>query len=135
MNDTISVKPLLSAQIGNTQLDSVARSFARVVSEDTSHQRSNSNLGSLSPTVLRIAHQPRTVKSPIQRSLIAVDQTLTRLDATSNPISSVKFKVALQCDIPDGVTLAEFRAAAMVLFGSLLETDAALLTAVYNREY
>lgn len=135
MNDTVNIKPLLPAQIGSTQLDATARAFARITSEDSSWQRSNSVLGSLSPTTLRIAHQPRTTKSPIQRTLCACDQVLTRLDALSNPIGTNKFKVALQADIPEGVSLAEFRAAAMILFGFLLENNGANLDAIYGREY
>lgn len=136
MNDTLSIKSLAISTVGATQLPGSALSFARVASaKQTDHLRSNSAIGSLSPTVLRVAHQPRSAKSDVQRSLISVDQTLTRVDALSNPIGSVVINIALQTNIPSGVTLAEWRAAAAVLLGSLLATDGELLTAIYNGEY
>lgn len=121
--------------ISATQLPGSARSFPRVVSAQNDYRRQSAHIGSLSPTVVRIAHQPRTAKSDLQRSLFAVDQTLGRLDASSNPIGKSTFKVALQCDIPSDVTLAEYRTAMGLLLGALLESNGALVTAIYNGEY
>lgn len=135
MNDTLTPKDYVLSTTGATQLPGAARSFPRVVSSGDDYRRSSSHISSLSPTVIRVSHQPRSAKSAIQRSLFAVDQTLTRLDVSSNPISTTTFKVAFQSDIPADVTLAEWRAALSVLFGALLESDAALLTAIYNGEY
>lgn len=135
MLDTISAKALITSTLDAANFDAAnTRSFPRVASIDKSERRQSLHIGSLSPTVLRISHQPRKSDVDVQRSLVAIDQTLTRLDAQSNPIGSTKFKVAIQADIPSDVTLAEFRAAALLLFGFLLETDGAALTSVYNGE-
>lgn len=138
MIDTLLVRKLIPTGVLTTAaigLDATQLSFPRISSSDKAERRQNLTIDSLSPTVVRISHQPRTASNPIQRSLVAIDQTLTRKDALLNPISSVSFKVALQCDIPSGVTLAEFRAAAVLLLGLLAEADAANLTAIYNGEY
>jgi hypothetical protein len=135
MNDTLTPKDIVFSTIGATQLPGAARSFPRVASPNSDYRRLSSHISSLSPTVIRVSHQPRSSKSTIQRSLFAVDQTLTRLDASSNPISKTTFKVAFQTDIPSDVTLAEWRAALSILFGALQESDGALLTAMYNGEF
>jgi len=70
----------------------------------------------------------------MQRSLCAIDQTLSRLDATSNVISTSKFKVAFQTDIPSDVTLTEWREAVYLLIGILTESNGAVLDALYNSE-
>jgi len=136
MNDTLSIKALAINTVGATQLPGTALSFPRVASTTSgTHLRQNTAIGSLSPTVLRVAHQPRTTKSPVQRSLIAIDQTLTRVDALSNPIGEDKITFASQCNISKGVTKAEFRAAAAIHFGAMLATDGELLDAMYNQEF
>lgn len=135
MNDTLAIKPLLPAQIGASQLDSTAKSFPRVASSGKDHRRQNNYISSVSPTILSVAHQPRTAKSSTQRSFCYIEQSLARLDAQSNVISTDAFKVGLQCVIPSGVTLAEFRAAAMILFGALLEGNSAMLDQLYYGEY
>lgn len=137
MNDTLAVKDLVMSTIGATQLPGSARNFPRVASKRaTEYLRQSSHISSLSPTVIRVAHNPRSNDAGSkQRSLIAVDQTLTRLDASSNPVSSTSFKVAFQCDIPSDVTLAEYRTAVSTLLGALLESDGALVTSMYYGEY
>jgi hypothetical protein len=136
MNDTLAVKDLAISTVGATQLPGSARNFARVHSVDSAYRRVSNhiNANGLSPTTIRVAHTPRNNSVTTQRSLIAIDQDLTRLDASSNPISKVRFKVAFQADIPEGVALAEYRTACATLFGALLETDGALLTSIYNGE-
>lgn len=127
MNDTLLVKDLATSTIGATQLPGAARTFARVASSDNKvHLRQSNHLGSLSPTVIRIQHTPRSSKSAVQRSVLALDQTLGRLDAQSNLLESVKFSIKIQSDIPEGVTEAEWKAALATLLGGLLEADAAL---------
>lgn len=135
MNDTLSIKKLLTAQIGTAQLDSTPLSFPRVMSSDSQARRQNLSIDSLSPTILRVSHVARSSKSNVQRSIVAIDQKLTRKDALSNPVGDTNFKVAFQCDIPSDITLAEFRAAVATLFGFLLEADAAMVTSVFNGEY
>ncbi len=135
MNDTLTPKDIVFSTIGATQLPGSARSFPRVASPNSDYRRMSNHVGSLSPTVIRVSHQPRSSKSTVQRSLFAVDQVLTRLDASSNPIGKTAFKVAFQADIPVDVTLAEYRAALSILFGALQENDGALLTAIYNAEF
>lgn len=135
MNDTLTPKDLSFSTISATNLPGSARSFPRVASADSSHRRQSTHLGTMSPTVIRVSHQPRKNGSGKQRSLFAVEQTLTRLDASGNPIGVTDFKVAFQCDIPSDITLAEIRAAVAILLGALLENDAAGLDQVVNGEY
>lgn len=135
MNDTLAVKALLSAHLDAADFDSTVRSYPRVASIGNENKRMSSHLGSLSPTVLAVAHQPRSSSTINQRSLIYVEQTLTRVDALSNPLGSTKVKISLQSNIPSDVTLAEYRAVAMQLLGALLESDAALLNSIYAGEY
>jgi hypothetical protein len=134
MNDTLTPKDLSFSTISATNLPGAARSFPRVISEDSSYRRQSSHISSLSPTTIRVSHQPRKNGSK-QRTLCAVDQLLTRLDAQSNPIGTTDFKIALQMDIPSDVTLTEFRAAAAILFGLVLESDGAVLDMLYRGEY
>lgn len=137
MNDTLNVKDLAISTVGATQLPGSARAFARIESADAkTHLRSNSSIGSLSPTVIRIAHQPRTAKSDVQRSIVACDQKLTRLDTSSQPTCvEHTFTVALQTNIPSGVSLAEWRAGLATLLGALLESNGALADQVYAGEF
>jgi len=136
MDDTLSIKALDCSTIGATQLPGTALAFPRVVSSSPSvHLRRNSAISSLSPTDLRIQHTPRTAKSDLQRSLVSVDQLLTRLDTESNPVDEEHFSVKFQCDIPSGVTYEEFKAGFEILCGAILADDAALLYSVYQGEY
>lgn len=135
MNDTLPVKDLAMATVGATQLPGTARSFPRTFSSDGSYKRTSAHIGSLSPTTIRVSHQPRKTTTAKQRSLFALDQTLTRLDASSNPILVTDFTVAFQVSIPGDVTLAEYRTAVSTLCGALLESDGALITSLYNGEF
>lgn len=111
------------------------RTFPRIASPSLNDTRRQSlHVGALSPCVIRVAHTPRTAKQNVQRSLVSIEQTLGRVDAQSNPIGSTKVSIALQCNIPSDVTLTEFREAFALLVGALLESDAALVTSVYNAE-
>jgi len=135
MNDQLTVKKILTNTISTDELDTTSRSFARVVSSRTGeYLRRSTHIGSMSPTDLRVSHQARTAGNNIQRSLIAVDQTLTRLDTSSNPIGKTRFKVALQTDIPDDVSQAEWLEAFALLIGALLETDAAIAKSIFAGE-
>lgn len=135
MNDTATPKDYLLTSTSATNLPGSARSFPRVQSTDSQNRRQSLHISSLSPCVLRIGHQVRKNSTGVQKSICSIDQTLTRLDALSNPISSTKFSIAVQANIPGDVTLVEFQAAASILLGFLLETNAANLTALYNAEF
>lgn len=137
MLDTLNVKDLLISAIGATQLPGSARAFARVASADPKvHLRQSSHLGSLSPTTLRISHQPRSAKSSVQRSLIALDQVLVRLDSSSQPTGiRSEFTVAVQTNIGNDVSLAEWKSGLATLLGALLESDGALATEVYEGKF
>lgn len=136
MNDTLAVKDLVMSTVGATQLPGSARNFPRSISKKSNEwTRSSLHISSLSPTTIRVAHTPRINGGDKQRSLFAVDQVLTRLDASTNPVSTTSFKVAFQADIPSDVTLTEFRTAVSTLLGALLESDGANITALYNGEY
>jgi hypothetical protein len=134
MNDTATPKDLVFSTIGATQLPGAARSFPRVASSDGQYRRQSLHVSSLSPSIMRISHTPRKTQSAIQKSLLSLDQTLTRVDALGNPIGTTKFSVGFNLTIPGDVTLTEVRSAAAILLGFLLEADAANLTALYNAE-
>jgi len=135
MNDTQTIKPIVASTFDAANFGT-GRAFSRVASADAKvYRRANSAIGSLSPTTLRIAHQPRKGTNTVQRTLCAVDQLLTRVDALGNPISTTSFKAALQADLPQDVSLAEFRAAVDLLVGFLTENDGANITALYAGEY
>jgi len=135
MNDTLSVKKILTNTIDAGELDSTVRSFPRVASPKLNDAlRQSLHVGALSPTVIRVAHTPRSKGNTIQRSLFSLQQTLTRLDVGSNPIGSTSFKAGLTSEIPSDVTLAEYREGVALLIGALLENDGAMITAIYNGE-
>lgn len=134
MNDTLSIKALAISTVGATQLPGTALSFSRVATSTNQSVRRNAAIGSLNPTDLRVSHQPRSAKTDIQRSLFKAEQTLTRIDALSNPIGEVKFGIGLQSDIPKGVTLAEWRAACAIVLGALLANDGELLNSMFYGE-
>jgi len=135
MNDTVTAHKLVSANITGSVVDGTARSFPRVASNSNVEAiRQSLHVSSVSLTVLRVSHQPRKLVNGMQRSLCAIDQTLSRLDATSNVISTSKFKVAFQTDIPSDVTLTEWREAVYLLIGILTESNGAVLDALYNSE-
>jgi hypothetical protein len=135
MNDTLAVKGLLIASITNTQLDASAKNFPRVASNQSEYRRRSTHIHSLSPTDIVVSHVPRSGKNTVQRSRLAVEQTLTRFDAVPNPISAVKFSTALTIAIPEGVTQAEFVEAFRLLIGTLTESSSAVAVALYNGEY
>jgi len=135
MNDTVNAKGLILNQVLTTTLDASARAFPRVASSGNENRRRSTHIHSLSPSDLTIAHVPRSVKNPVQRTRASLEQTLTRFDALSNPISSVKFSVALTMSIPEGVTQAEFLEAYRLLVGFLAESSSANAIALYNGEY
>lgn len=136
MNDTLSVKPVLPAQIGASQLDATARDFSRSSAIDkTSHVRVNTALGSLNPTYIRISHQMPTAKSFIQRSLFSVEQQLSRVDAQGNVLSVVRptFKVVME--IPSGVTETEAAALQNLAVGALCASSGSLGTQLREGQF
>lgn len=134
MNDTLSIKALAISTVGATQLPGSSLNFARVAAASAGSIRRNAALGSLNPTDIRVSHQPRSAKTEIQRSLFKIEQTLTRIDALSNPIGEVKFDIGIQSNIPKGVTLVEWRAGCALVMGALLANDGELLNSMFYGE-
>ncbi len=135
MVDTLSIKELDFSTLDSGNFPGTARSFPRIQSnQNVEFLRQSSHIGSLSPSVLRIAHSRRRQASDLQRSVFSLDQGLGRLDASSNLISTDRVHVKFQADISAGVTLAEYRTAVKLLLGALLESDGALISSVYNSE-
>lgn len=136
MNDTLSVKAILPAQIGASQLASTALDFSRAASTDkTSHVRVNTALGSLNPTFIRISHQMPTSKSNIQRSLLSVEQILSRVDAGGNVTAVLRPTCKLVQEIPQGVTEAEASALQNILTGAVCASSGALGTQVREGQF
>lgn len=139
MNDTLSVKSLSVATLDAANFPGSAELFPRVVGlKQSEFSRTAYPIASLSPTTIRIAHEPSRGSAP-QRSLMSLDQVLTRLDGSSNPTGVVdRFSVALQLTKTDGVTEAEYLAGAYRLLGAAL-ADAGVTTgqnliALYRKE-
>lgn len=136
MNDTVNLKAILPAQIGASQLEASARAFPRVVGSDPKrYYRRNSAKGSLSPTDLTIAHQPRSKPEGTDNTIASVTQTLQRVDTLSNPVSRDDVACKFSMSFTQGVSLAEFREAAYSLLGFLTEANGANLDALYNKEF
>jgi len=134
MTDDINVTPIVPANITGDDIGS-AVAFARIQAANPKESvRQNTSISSVSPTRLRIAHQPITVKSPVKRSLTALDQSLARLDAQSNVISIDSFSVKLQSENGATVTEAEYLAAWNKLIGYAVAGDNAGLKAMYRGE-
>jgi hypothetical protein len=135
MNDTLQPKAMLLAAVTSTQLEASSRDFPRIVSAaKNSYVRSNSLIGSQSPTYLRIAHTPRAKATDLQRTLCAVDQDLARIDSGSNLLSVDKFKVAFQTDLPVGITETEYIDAVRLLVGILSADSFAFAKSLYRAE-
>lgn len=135
MNDTLSVKKILTNTIDAAELDSTVRSFPRVASPTvTDTRRQSLHVGALSPCIFRVAHKVRNKSNSVQNSIMSVRQILTRLDVSSNPIGATEFEITLQTKIPADVSLAEWREGLALLLGALLESDAAMATSLYNGE-
>lgn len=135
MDDTQSVKDLDISTLDAANFPGSAKSFARIVSTKVGEAiRRNDGISSLSPTLMRVSHQPRVNGAGLQRSVMAIDQQLTRLDASSNPVSVTKFSVKFQADIPADVTLAEYQAGVKLLLGTLLGSSGANIDAIFRGE-
>ena len=124
MQDTLSIKPVLPAQIGATQLG-LALEFSRCASSNAGvMSRVNTAQGLLSPTYLDIGQYPKSKKQAVQRSTYALRQRLSRVDATSGAVlATFDPIVKLTIDIPEGVTQAEMDAMLCTSLGSLLANN------------
>lgn len=132
MNDTLSIKTLDGATIGATQLPGTAHTYARVASSDSKvHLRQSNHIDSLSPTILRIQHQPRTPKNDTQRSLISLEQIRNRVDALGNSIDQDYSGFKVQHETSSTTTLAEHRANAYELIGALLANNGQLIDEMF----
>lgn len=119
MNDTLSIKPILPAQIGSTQLGTAIDFSRNVTNNPGVYSRVNTAKGLLNPTSLLIGHYPKSKKQPIQRSYIAVTQRLTRVDANGAVLATLDPSVKVIVDLPEGVTSAEIQEAWNLLAGTL----------------
>lgn len=135
MDDTLSIKDLDTSTLDSANFPGSAKAFPRVASPANDYRRQNLAIDSRSPSIIRIVHTPRSLKNALQRSTIALDQVLARVDTEDNPIGEDRFTVSFQSLCPSGVSLTEYRAAVKLLMGALLASDAALITAMYNAEY
>lgn len=132
MNDTLAIKPIVSAQVTGTVLGT-SRDFSRAFGPENGI-RVNSILGSLNPAVIRISHQPRKSDEGVQRSLASFEQTLTRLDSANNPVRKDVIKVKLQFEIPGYATEAEVVSVAEILAGTAFANTAEFVKQIYRGE-
>lgn len=121
MNDTLSIKPILPAQVGETQLGT-ARDFSRSASTDSAmFARVNTANGLLNPTTLLIGHYPKSKKQAMQRSIAVLKQRFNRVDSVSGAIlATLDPSVKFTFDIPEGVTQAELDDMVLHLCGWLI---------------
>jgi len=124
MNDTLSIKSILPAQIGASQLGD-SRDFSRAVTSDTTmFARVNTALGLLNPTSLLIGHYPKSKKQAVQRSILLLKQRFSRVDSGSGAVlAQLDPMIKLTCDIPEGVTQAELDGMLLTMAGLLLENN------------
>jgi len=136
MTDSQSVKAIDLATITGSVLPGSALAFERIASSDPKVSlRSNSSVGSLSPTTIRIQHTaPAKGSNGSRRAIYATDQTLMRLDSQSNPIGAIKGSIASSALIPETMTLTEFRAMAALHYGDMLANNGAKIDAIYRGE-
>lgn len=137
MDDTLSIKDLDVSTLDSANFPGTARSFARTQSSVFGeHLRSSQHISSLSPSVIRIAHRlPKKGAAAKRYFLSSFEQTLTRLDANSNPIGFDDFSFKISGEIPKGVSEAEFLAAAYTHLGGLLANNGANLKSLYRGEF
>lgn len=135
MNDTITTHDIVIANVAGAVLSGTARTWARQASPrgDTSYRRISNHLGSLNPSIMKIVHVPRTGNG-VQRSTIGLEQTRTRLDASSNPIGEDKSSVSTQFVIAKGNTEAEILADLYTQCTFVLENAADIAKALYRGE-
>lgn len=134
MNDTVVLKEILVAGLAGADFGATGLTLPRVTSSTGQQERQSLQDGSLNPNVLRISHQPFTVKRDVARSLCALDKTYTRVDASSVAIGEDSLTVALQFSRTKGITEAEFVVQINRLCGLLTENSNAFAKQLYNRE-
>lgn len=140
MNDQLSVKSLSLATLDAANFPGSAELYPRTVgiAGDPEFLRTAYPISSLSPTTIRIGHRPSKGNVP-QRSLLALDQVLTRLDGSSQPTGVVdKFTLSLQLTKTDGCSEAEVLAGAYRLLGAALADNGTIdgsgLLALYRKQ-
>lgn len=136
MNDTLSIKPILPAQIGDTELGT-ALDYSRANSADANmFARVNTELGLLNPTSILIGHYPKSKKQASQRSLVVFKQRHTRVDTASGAVlATLDPSIKLTCDIPEGVTQAELDALAWKMVGALTQNGGAFFHQICEMQH
>lgn len=124
MNDTLYIKPVLPAQVGETQLGT-AREFARAQSTDTTMTaRVNTSKGLQNPATLSIGHYPKSKKQAVQRSVFQLKQRLSRVDSGSGAVVTVlEPSIRISADIPEGVTQEEMDEVLNLAIGALVASS------------
>jgi len=132
MTDDINITPIVVANVTGSVIGT-AEAFSRIMSANARESlRSNTRLGASNPSVLRIAHQPITAKSPIQRSLASLDQTLSRVDTSSQVIRVDGLKVGVTITRDQYTTEQEALDAFLRLAGHLLAGGGAGFRALWQ---
>lgn len=133
MLDTLPIKDLAIATIGATQLPGAANNFPRVLTQDPSEAvRQSLHKGALNPLVISIRH--KTSSAGVRTATVTFAQTLARVDAQSNVLSTSLFKYKQEFIVPSDVTEAEFMSLFCTAQGACLESSGAFVKSLYNRE-
>lgn len=141
MQDTLQCYPIKNALTGGADGDfdvANVRIFPRIASDDSKtairrHRDSNGR----NAISLRIAHQTRKGSESVRHTLCALDHEIDRVDSSTGSVASTdRLSVKLQCDIPSGVSLQEFRDAVNLLIGVLKDTGAGndIVASLFNSE-
>jgi hypothetical protein len=129
MNDSLSIKPLVAANVTGSVLGTV-RAFERATGLNKNRSsRINTALGSQSPTRIEIQHTLPANSKARQQSLMALLQTLNRVDVGGNTISMDTAELRLTLNRAATVTDAELFSMFLTLAGGLLENNGALFLA------
>lgn len=129
MNDSLSIKPLVSANVTGSVLGTV-RAFERATGLNKNRSsRVNATLGSQNLTRIEIQHTLPANSKARQQSLMAILQTLSRTDVGGNTISVDTAELRLTLNRSATVTDAELFSMFLTLAGGLLESNGALFLA------
>lgn len=133
MNDTLTLKPLVKANITGSVLGT-ASDFARIVvaARNEYHRRSDTTVlfTGDNTRIVRIAHQPPTGTQTKQRSVIGTLDKMRRHGESGELLTTDECAINSQITFGPGTTLVEFERAMMLHLGVLFST----YEAVYRGE-